>query len=639
MYRLFIRVALLLALPGLALAAPDLSKLVQLVDYVGVDYRGAVHAGQVINPAEYDEMRDFTRAIEDQAHQLPTSENTTAIQTSARQLTQMVEQRQAPDAVAAAATELRHSLIGTFNIIVVPRMAPDIQRARQLFSDNCAACHGLNGQGDGIQARGMEPAPTDFTDAERYGQRTVYGLYSTISAGVGDTGMRGFTELSEADRWSLAFLVGQMATTTEARTAGKTILASQSSAQSSAKTLNDLQRFTVTSPDEARAEFGASGAKVMAYLRAQPEPLFANTSPLGYARDTLNASLDAYRSGQRETAYKLAVAAYLEGFELVEHRLDTVDSELRGEVETAMTAYRNLLRSDNPLSVVKAQATQVQQLLVRVTERLNEGTLSTGAAFASAFIILLREGLEAILVIAALAAFLIKTERRDAMPYLHYGWAGALALGVATWGASQYLFDFSGANREITEGIAALVAMAVLFYVGFWMHSKTNAVQWQRFIDGSVQKALGRGTLWGLTALSFIAVYREVFETILFYQALWVQADAPAQGMLISGLGTGMVVLAVLSWLILRYSTRLPLRQFFSATGIFMFALAVIFAGKGIAAMQEAGKLPLDPISFPRIDLLGIYPNLQGLAMQGSLLMLAILMLWGNGLRRHPATT
>ena len=633
MYRLFIRVALLLALPGLALAAPDLSKLVQLVDYVGVDYRGAVHEGQVINPAEYDEMRDFTRAIEDQARQLPTTENTTAIQTSARQLTQMVEQRQAPDAVAAAATELRHSLIGTFDIIVVPRMAPDIQRARQLFSDNCAACHGLNGQGDGLQARGMEPAPTNFNDAERYGQRTVYGLYSTISAGVGDTGMRGFTELSEADRWSLAFLVGQMATTTEARAAGKTILASQSPAT----TLNDLQRFTVTTPDEARAAFGAGGAELMAYLRAQPETLFANASPLDYARDTLNASLDAYRSGQRETAYKLAVAAYLEGFELVEHRLDTVDSELRSQVETTMTAYRNLLRSDNPLSTVEAQATQVQQLLVRVTERLSEGTLSTGAAFASAFIILLREGLEAILVIAALAAFLIKTERRDAMPYLHYGWVGALALGFATWIASQYLFDFSGANREITEGMAALVAMAVLFYVGFWMHSKTNAVQWQRFIDGSVKKALGTGTLWGLTALSFIAVYREVFETILFYQALWVQADAPAQGMLVSGLGLGMVVLAVLSWLILRYSTRLPLRQFFSATGIFMFALAVVFAGKGIAALQEAGKLPLDPISFPRIDLLGIYPNLQGLAVQGGLLMLATLILWGSRLKQQTA--
>ncbi|MBI5040338.1 MAG: FTR1 family iron permease [Gammaproteobacteria bacterium] len=367
--------------------------------------------------------------------------------------------------------------------------------------------------------------------------------------------------------------------------------------------------------------------------------MFANTAPLDFARETLTTSLDAYRTGQRETAYKLAVAAYLEGFELVEHSLDTVDSALRGQVETEMTRYRNLLRDENTLSVVENQAARVQHLLDEVSTRLGEaGALSTGAAFASAFIILLREGLEAILVIAALAAFLIKTERRDAMPYLHYGWGGALLLGVATWIASIYLFDFSGANRELTEGVAALVAMAVLFYVGFWMHSKTNAIQWKRFIDGSVQKALGTGTLWGLTGLAFIAVYREVFETILFYQALWVQANVPAQAMLISGLGTGATVLAVLSWLILRYSTRLPLRQFFSATSIFMFVLAVVFAGKGIAALQEAGKLPLDPVSFPRIDLLGVYPNLQGLAVQGGLLVLATLVLWGSSLKQRAAT-
>ena len=277
-------------------------------------------------------------------------------------------------------------------------------------------------------------------------------------------------------------------------------------------------------------------------------------------------------------------------------------------------------------------------LLATAAERLRTTTLSTGAAFVSAFVILLREGLEAILVVAALAAFLIKTERRDALPYLHAGWGGALVLGVATWVAAAYFIDFSGASREITEGVAALVAMAVLFYVGFWMHSKTSALQWKRFIDGSVQKALSTGTLWGLAGLSFIAVYREVFETILFYQALWAQADGPAQGMLLSGFGVGAVVLAVLGWLILRYSRRLPLRQFFSVTSIFMFVLAVVFAGKGIAALQEAGKLPIDPVNFPRIDLLGIYPNVQGLAVQAGLVLLAaLLLLWGRTVRRHAA--
>ena len=98
-------------------------------------------------------------------------------------------------------------------------------------------------------------------------------------------------------------------------------------------------------------------------------------------------------------------------------------------------------------------------------------------------------------------------------------------------------------------------------------------------------------------------------------------------------------VLAILSWLILRYSTRLPLRQFFSATSIFMFVLAIIFAGKGIAALQEAGKLPIDPVSFPRIDLLGIYPNMQGLALQGALLALAVFILWNTSFRQRGQAT
>lgn len=635
MKRLFSILLLLSALPGLVLATPDLPKLVQLIDYVGVDYHGAVRDGAIINPAEYAEMRDFSSAIIEQTQQLPKHENTIAIQTLAQQLAQEVEQRQSPASVAATSAELRHRLIDSFDVIVVPRMAPDLARARQLFADNCAACHGLNGRADGPQAQAMEPPPTDFTDSERYGQRTLYGLYSTISAGVGGTAMTGyFTQLSEADRWSLAFLVGRMAVDATAAETGKAILANQQPASTLAK----LNRFTITTPNEAQATYGADGAAVTAYLRSHPETLFANASPLDFARETLLASRDAYRAGNQEQAYQLAVAAYLEGFELVEHGLDSVDGELRLTIETAMTQYRNLLRGNSTLIQIEEQAAKVSKLLDQAAERLSGNTLSTGAAFASAFIILLREGLEAILVVAALAAFLIKTERRDGMVYLHAGWAGALVLGVFTWWASVNLFDFSGANREITEGVAALVAMAVLFYVGFWMHSKTNAIQWKRFIDGSVQKALTTGTLWGLAGLSFIAVYREVFETILFYQALWVQADGPAQTMLLSGFGTAAVVLAILSWLILRYSTRLPLRQFFSATSIFMFVLAIVFAGKGIAALQEAGKLPIDPVSFPRIDLLGIYPNLQGLAVQAGLVLLAVLILWSTNLRRRPTS-
>ena len=185
-------------------------------------------------------------------------------------------------------------------------------------------------------------------------------------------------------------------------------------------------------------------------------------------------------------------------------------------------------------------------------ERLDGRSLSGAAAFTSAFFILVREGLEALLVVAALAAFLVKTEHRSNMRYLHFGWIGALVAGFFTWWASVSLIEISGASREITEGVAALLATAVLFYVGFWLHDKTSAAQWQQFIQTNVKRALSTGTLWGLAGLSFIAVYREVFETILFYQALWVQTDTAGHTMALSGFGVGVGVLAILAVVVMR---------------------------------------------------------------------------------------
>jgi len=177
--------------------------------------------------------------------------------------------------------------------------------------------------------------------------------------------------------------------------------------------------------------------------------------------------------------------------------------------------------------------------------------------------------------------------------------------------------------------VAAIVATLVLLYVGFWMHNKTSAANWKKFIDDNMQKALTSGTLWTLTGLSFIAVYREAFETILFYQALWVQTSEAGQSMAFSGFLAAVGVLAVVGWLIMRYSVRLPLRQFFAVTGGLMFILAIIFAGKGVAALQEAGVIISSPVNFVRIDLLGVYPNLQGLLVQLGLIILAA-YLWNK---------
>lgn len=153
-------------------------------------------------------------------------------------------------------------------------------------------------------------------------------------------------------------------------------------------------------------------------------------------------------------------------------------------------------------------------------------TLSNATLFSASLVILLREGLEALLVVIALVTVLVRTGRRDGLRYVHLGWVTALVGGVATWAAAQSLVSISGASREVMEGVAALLAAVVLLYVGIWMHSKTHAAQWQAYIQQHINSHLTAGTLWGLGLLAFIAVYREVFETVLFYQALLTQAAA-----------------------------------------------------------------------------------------------------------------
>jgi len=189
---------------------------------------------------------------------------------------------------------------------------------------------------------------------------------------------------------------------------------------------------------------------------------------------------------------------------------------------------RRAMRRNLPVAEVHAAGEEVLALLQTARDSRTGESLSPWVAFVSALVILLREGLEAILVLGAMAAFLNKTGRRDGLPWLHGGWIAALGVGVLTWVVSNYVIAISGATREITEGITALIAAAVLFYVGFWMHSKLNAKRWQAFLQESMQRALNRRGLWALSGIAFIAVYREVFETVLFFQALWAEVSVPA---------------------------------------------------------------------------------------------------------------
>lgn len=613
-------ICLLLNLTPAAAHESQVMTLLHLLDYIGVDYAGAVENGAIKSAGEYTEMQEFTDNVGKGIASLPAHPDQPGLQQQAAALIAAVAQKADAAQVRASSEQLAQALVRAYPVTVAPRQAPDIARAAGLYQTQCAACHGASGLGDGVAGIGMEPAPANFQDREHAAQRSVFGLYNVITLGVNGTGMPPFGgSLSEAQRWALAFYVGQLGYTDAERERGEALWKQQAAA---AKDLRTLEALTNLLPTQATQAHGEDGTALVAWLRAHPGALAQNKDDaLVIASTALRASVDAYRSGDAGTALQQALTAYLEGFELAEASLTSVDAALVQQIEGQMLAYRELIKSGAGIADVEQAEAALQTLLAQAGDALESGAQSALSSFIGSFIILAREGLEVILVLAAMFAFLRRTERHDALPYVHAGWMSALLLGVATWAASTWLITISGANRELTEGLTALLAAAILLSVGLWLHNKSYSNRWQQYVSGKMKGALSGGGLWGLALLSFIATYREVFETVLFYRALWDRGDHNA---ILLGFAAALVVLLGLIWAVFKLSMRLPLKQFFSASSALIVVLAVIFTGHGIAALQEAGWLSVQPVAFIRVPLLGIYPNLQGLLLQAATLTLVL---------------
>ena len=595
--------------------------ILHMLDYVAVDYPEAVKDGKVADESEYKEQVDFVTQTITMLGELPARADQAALVVHAKRLLALVEAKRPPEEIARLASEIRRGVITAYQVPVSPSRPPDLSAARALYAARCGACHGADGQGDGPAGKGLEPAPTNFHDHERMDRRSVYSLYSTITLGVPGTPMAAFSDLSDDQRWGLAFYVASLGDEEAARRRGAAVWELGRNRGG----FSDLASLAMATAAEVRARHGEDAAAVLTYLRTRPDlAATPGASALVHSTRLLGESLQAYRLGRAREAQDLAVSSYLDGFELVEPSLDAVDRSLRVTIEGEMIRYRTMLREGSPISAVEAQAARLQTLLAEAQQALGGGGLAAGPAFVSAFVILLREGLEAVLVVAAILALLVRAGRRDAVPAVHAGWLVALLLGALTWALASYVVTISGGTREVTEGVTALVATVVLIWVGFWMHDKSHAARWSAYLRSRLQGALGRRATWGLAAVSFIAVYREVFETVLFYQALWLQTAPAGRHALWGGIASAAAMLALLSWLIVRGSLRLSLGVFFGATSIVLAALAIVLAGKGIKALQEAAVLPPHPIATPSVPLLGVYPDGLGLMLQLALVLLVV---------------
>jgi high-affinity iron transporter len=334
----------------------------------------------------------------------------------------------------------------------------------------------------------------------------------------------------------------------------------------------------------------------------------------------LDSSLASAKRGNVATASDGAFDAYL-AFEPLETVVRAKDPRLVSSLERSFGKFRVAVRGGDTGAATRAR-NAIADALPRAVALASGSDESAVTMFWQSFIIILREGFEAILVVGAVVAFLIKTGNRKRLRSI---WIGA-ALGVVASAITAVILKTAlaaiPASSEIVEAVSLLVAVVVLFSVSYWLISKVEAHKWQKFIREKVSLALEQGSGGALMLIAFLAVYREGAETALFYQALFSQAHGAALPLTL-GIVTGSVALGVVFVLFYRFGVKIPMRTFFAATSLLLYYMAFVFAGRGIRELQEGNVLPMTPLPHvPDISWLGLFPTVETTALQSVLLVL-----------------
>lgn len=633
-------------------AAPDeasVRRLVMVIEYIAGDYGAAVQNGQVVSADEYKEMHDFAASAEREFAKIETElpvasrqEVTSNLGTLKTLITSKADQ----SAVRAVVKTIKERVIASATFATSPAQAPDRDVALKVYGQLCASCHGENGLGDGPASKGMEPPPRNFHETDVLVVSSPFKFYNTLELGVEGTQMASFKDaVPEADRWSLAFLL--MAWRFGGVAAPGADLPSDLKARLEPAGLS-LERLAKSSDQDltqwlqsAAQMTGTEAENTLALLRTTAP--FAPTVRVHSAVDTaatpgapagtaltetqrfeliatnFKAARERFAAGDGQAAEALLLDTYLTGFEGLEKPLGVAHKALVGKVEDAFIGSRQAAR-DGDRAAFDERMARLEGLIADAKSKLGTGQAGLAGAgageFVSGAVIILREGFEAFLIIAALLALLTNAGAATLKKWVHVGWLSAIVAGFASYYAFTWVFKLSGAGREVVEAVSTGLAAVVLFYVSFWLLNQRERGKWDKFIKASAKSSAtaqkGVGTLF---FIAFIAVYREAAETVLFYQAL--SAGAASQVAVWSGFAAGAAALFLVCYAILKLGVRLPLKQFFLITSSLMIAISIVLAGKAVHELVEAGIVdPTEIAHFPRIDVLGIYPNWESLGVQ-----------------------
>jgi len=345
----------------------------------------------------------------------------------------------------------------------------------------------------------------------------------------------------------------------------------------------------------------------------------------------IQQAIALYQQGESKKAILSVQDTYFDVFEStgMENKVGSRDSNFKAELEGYFTRLVSLMKADQG-DKLQAQADGLNQNLTKAVEMLQGEEQSDWSMFLYSLLIILREGLEALLIVAAIVTYLIKNNHQDKLPVIRQSVYVALIASVITAFIFQLIFENSGQNRELLEGFTMIFAVIMLFMMSYWLLSKVEAQNWKRYLEGKLSTALTTGSLIGLWLTSFLAVYREGAETVLFYYALVGDAKSAVSFIyLFAGIIVGAIILTI-CYFVMRYTVvKLPLKPFFMFTGSFMYLMAFVFAGKSVLELIE-GKLfePTLISGVPEISWLGIYPYMETLIPQAILLIAAVFALF-----------
>lgn len=601
----------------------QMETVIHLLSYVSRDYPNGVKSGKIINEQEYEEMIEFSaqvlNIIQSSDELAKKNPNLTS---EAKMLIELINKKDAEATVSLAANQIKDEIIKLSGMKTAPKKWPDYKNGAKLYAANCASCHGIKGDGNGLAAKGLDPQPTNFLDEDGMGEVSPYQAYNTIKLGVPGTAMLPFTNLKDTEFWDLAFYVKSIAFKTEDPDSAK----AQSDLENALKKV-DLKQIAILSDDELSAIFGKTtdGLNQLAAVRKHA-PSEGSANSLNLARLKLNSAFEKYKNGDYSGAKGDALIAYLEGIEPAEARLRSINPSFTLSLEQQMMKVRQTVSKQGQTELVNNEIEKALSMIDRGEQIMQSQKLNYWLTFILSLSIMLREGLEAFLVLFIVILIAKKLGSHKATAWIHGGWITAVGMGVAGWFLSDYIIRFGGRNRELMEGLISIFAVVILLWAGYWLHSNSNARKWQRFIKEKIGVYLEKDKMFGLAAFSFMVVFREVFEVILFLKAITLEANANNQSAIGFGALTAVLILFVIAFFFMKYSSKIPIRQLFLYSSWLVVLLAFILLGKGVHSLQESGLVSVHSLpSWIQAEWLGIYPSVEPILSQFVLIVLVVI--------------